>query len=153
MRLRNGEARAVNVNNIVALDAYRVRRQIHSNTLKPAKHRKAGELREVPLPQSVGEAMERYEEKHGTTKDGYLLRGPAGYFTEGMERRRVKRILWTFRQRRAWGFVASGVTSLRMLWGTASPSQTQQNGLATSSSRGQVTSRRWLIIAGGLCLC
>ncbi|MFI9207838.1 tyrosine-type recombinase/integrase [Streptomyces sp. NPDC053253] len=38
------------------------------------------------------EAIERYEAKHGTTKDGFLLRGPGGYFTEGMERRRVKRL-------------------------------------------------------------
>lgn len=44
----------------------------------------------MPLPRSVREAIERYEKKHGTTKDGYLLRGPGGYFTEGMERRRRK---------------------------------------------------------------
>ncbi|MFF8408905.1 tyrosine-type recombinase/integrase [Streptomyces omiyaensis] len=92
--LRNGEARAVNVNNVVAQDVYRVREQIHSNTLRPAKlkHRKAGEFREVPLPRSVREAIERYAEKHATTKGGYLLRGPGGYFTEGMERRRVRRL-------------------------------------------------------------
>ncbi|MCX4502158.1 tyrosine-type recombinase/integrase [Streptomyces anulatus] len=92
--LRNGEARAVNVNNVVASDTYRVREQIHSNTLRPAKlkHRKAGEFREVPLPRLVRDAIERYEEKHGTTRDGYLLRGPGGYFTEGMERRRVRRL-------------------------------------------------------------
>ncbi|MFB7365929.1 hypothetical protein [Streptomyces hydrogenans] len=71
--LRNGEARAVNVHNMVAQDVYRVREQIHSDTLRPAKlkHRKAGEFREVPLPRSVREAMARYGEKHGTTKDGY----------------------------------------------------------------------------------
>ncbi|MFE2010454.1 tyrosine-type recombinase/integrase [Streptomyces sp. NPDC059491] len=93
--LRNGEARAVNVRNVVAQDVYRVREQIHSNTHKPAKlkHRKAGEFREVPLPRSVREAIERYAEKHGTTKDGYLLRGPSGWYTEPMERRRVKRLL------------------------------------------------------------
>ncbi|WP_426567782.1 tyrosine-type recombinase/integrase [Streptomyces canus] len=92
--LRNGEARAVNVNNVVANDVYRVHEQIHSNTHKPAKlkHRKAGEFREVPLPRSVREAMERYAEQHGTTKDGYLLRGPSGYYTEPMERRRVQRL-------------------------------------------------------------
>ncbi|MFF8506958.1 tyrosine-type recombinase/integrase [Streptomyces sp. NPDC015492] len=92
--LRNGEARAVNVDNVVAQDVYRVREQIHSNTHKPAKlkHRKAGEFREVPLPRSVREAIERYEEKHGTTKDGYLLRGPGGYYTEPMERRRVRKL-------------------------------------------------------------
>ncbi|MFF6636190.1 integrase [Streptomyces glaucescens] len=92
--LRNGEARAVNVNNVVADDVYRVHEQIHSNTHKPAKlkHRKAGEFREVPLPRSVREAMERYEEKNGATKDGYLLRGPSGYYTEPMERRRVQKL-------------------------------------------------------------
>ncbi|WP_455770170.1 tyrosine-type recombinase/integrase [Streptomyces coelicoflavus] len=89
--LRNGEARAVNVNNMVADDVYRVHEQIHSNTHRPAKlkHRNVGEFREVPLPRSVREAIERYEEKHGTTREGYLLRGPSGYFTEPMERRRV----------------------------------------------------------------
>ncbi|WP_455569944.1 tyrosine-type recombinase/integrase [Streptomyces tricolor] len=92
--LRNGEARAVNVKNIVADDVYRVHEQIHSNTHKPAKlkHRKAGEFREVPLPRSVKEALERYEKQHGTTKDGYLLRGPSGYYTEPMERRRVQKL-------------------------------------------------------------
>ncbi|MFJ3933984.1 tyrosine-type recombinase/integrase [Streptomyces sp. NPDC090029] len=92
--LRNGEARAVNVKNIVADDVYRVHEQIHSNTHKPAKlkHRKAGEFREVPLPRSVKEALERYEEQHGTTRDGYLLRGPSGYYTEPMERRRVQKL-------------------------------------------------------------
>ncbi|MER5202120.1 tyrosine-type recombinase/integrase [Streptomyces sp. NPDC002825] len=92
--LRNGEARAVNVNNVVADDVYRVHEQIHSNTHKPAKlkHRKAGEFREVPLPRSAKEALERYEEQHGTTKDGYLLRGPSGYYTEPMERRRVQKL-------------------------------------------------------------
>ncbi|MGW3916129.1 hypothetical protein ACWEBX_32135 [Streptomyces sp. NPDC005070] len=42
--LRNGEARAVNINSLVADDVYRVHEQIHSNTHPPAKlkHRKAG---------------------------------------------------------------------------------------------------------------
>ncbi|MFF0853925.1 tyrosine-type recombinase/integrase [Streptomyces sp. NPDC003280] len=92
--LRNGEARAVNINNVVADDVYRVHEQIHSNTHKPAKlkHRRAGEFREVPLPRSVREAMKRFEEKHGTTKEGYLQRGPSGYYTEPMERRRVQKL-------------------------------------------------------------
>jgi integrase len=92
--LRNGEARAVNVNNVVADDVYRVHEQIHANTHKPAKlkHRKAGEFREVPLPRSVREALERYEGKYGTTKEGYLLRGPSGYYTQPMERRRVRNL-------------------------------------------------------------
>ncbi|MGA5443136.1 tyrosine-type recombinase/integrase [Streptomyces griseoincarnatus] len=78
----------------MADDVYRVHEQIASNTYKPAKlkHRRAGEFREVPLPRSVREAMERYQEKHGTTKNGYLLRGPSGYYTEPMERRRVRKL-------------------------------------------------------------
>ncbi|MGW3391383.1 tyrosine-type recombinase/integrase [Streptomyces cinereoruber] len=48
--LRKGEARAVNVNNVVAEDVYRVREQIHSNTLRSAKlkHRKAGSSGRYP---------------------------------------------------------------------------------------------------------
>jgi hypothetical protein len=45
-------------------DAVGVHEQIHFNTHKRAKlkHRKAGEFREGPLPRSVREAIERYEE-------------------------------------------------------------------------------------------
>ncbi|MFC9061815.1 tyrosine-type recombinase/integrase, partial [Streptomyces sp. NPDC057074] len=87
-----GEARAVNINNVVADDVYRVHEQIHSSMHRSAKlkHRKVGEFREVPLPRSVREAIEGCEEKHGTTKEGYLLLGPSGYYTEPMERRRVR---------------------------------------------------------------
>ncbi|MFG3160066.1 tyrosine-type recombinase/integrase [Streptomyces sp. NPDC048232] len=90
--IRNGEARAVNVNNVVADDVYRVHEQIHSSTHRPAKlkHRKVGEFREVPLARSVREAIEGYGEKHGATREGYLLRGPSGYYTEPMERRPVR---------------------------------------------------------------
>ncbi|MFE3519135.1 tyrosine-type recombinase/integrase [Streptomyces sp. NPDC059166] len=90
--LRNGEARAVNVNNCVADDVYRVHDQIHSSTHRPAKlkHRRAGEFREVPMPRSVREAIERHEKKYGSTREGYLLRGPSGYYTEPMERRRIR---------------------------------------------------------------
>lgn len=78
--LRNGETRAVNINNLVAEDVYRVHEQVHSNAHRPAKlkHRKVGKFREVPLPRSVREAIERHEKKHGTTREGYLLRGRAG---------------------------------------------------------------------------
>ena len=74
----DGVVLQANINNVVADDVYRVHEQIHSHTHKPAKlkQRKAGEFREVPLPRSVREAMERHEEKHGTTKDGYLLQEP-----------------------------------------------------------------------------
>jgi hypothetical protein len=45
--LRNGEARAVNSNNVVADDVYRVHEQIHSNTHKvrgEARHDEGGYL-------------------------------------------------------------------------------------------------------------
>ncbi|MGP3775350.1 tyrosine-type recombinase/integrase [Streptomyces sp. SDT5-1] len=75
--LRNGEALALNVNNIVADDVYRVSEQVHYRTrkLEKLKHRKPGEFREVPLPRSIREAIERFVEKHGTTHDGYVLQG------------------------------------------------------------------------------
>ncbi|GGQ82226.1 tyrosine-type recombinase/integrase [Streptomyces althioticus] len=91
--LRNGKARAVNVNNVVADDVYRVRADpLQHAQAGEAEAPQGGEFREVPLPRSVREAMERYEEKHGATKDGYLLRGPSGYCTEPMERRRVRKL-------------------------------------------------------------
>ncbi|MFF2502220.1 hypothetical protein ACFVTY_02305 [Streptomyces sp. NPDC058067] len=68
--LRNGEALALNVNNIVADDVYRVTEQVHYRTrkLEKLKHRKPGQLREVPLPRSTREVIERFVEKHGTTE-------------------------------------------------------------------------------------
>ncbi len=77
MGLRNGEALAVNVNNMVADDVYRVTEQVSSNThqLAKLKHRKASEFREVPMPTKTRDAIERYREEHGELKDGYLLPG------------------------------------------------------------------------------
>ncbi|WEB38734.1 tyrosine-type recombinase/integrase [Streptomyces yunnanensis] len=74
--LRNAEALAVNINNIVADDVYRVTEQLHrkTNKLSPLKHRKPGEFRETPLPLYVKKAILAYAEKHGTTEDGYLMR-------------------------------------------------------------------------------
>ncbi|MFZ3493279.1 tyrosine-type recombinase/integrase [Streptomyces sp. 5.8] len=75
--LRNGEAAAVNINNIVADDVYRVSEQVNQSTKQydRLKHRKIGEHRDVPLPQRTKNAIESYAKKHGTT-DGYLLRHP-----------------------------------------------------------------------------
>ncbi|MEV1023239.1 site-specific integrase [Streptomyces sp. NPDC050264] len=75
--LRNGEAAAVNLKNIVADDVYRVKEQVVQATGKygPLKHRKAGEYRDVPLPARVRETIDWYAEKYGTV-DGYLLRQP-----------------------------------------------------------------------------
>ncbi|WP_411136646.1 hypothetical protein [Streptomyces sp. C10] len=89
--LRNVEARAVNINNVISDDIYRVSDQIHHNTYRPAplKHRHPGEFRDVPLPRSVRETIERIEQRHGTTDEGYLLRGPNGYFTYGIESTRA----------------------------------------------------------------
>ncbi|MFB7618113.1 tyrosine-type recombinase/integrase [Kitasatospora sp. NPDC056181] len=75
--LRNGEAYAVNVNNIVADDVYRVGEQVNQATKCYArlKHRKAGEYRDVPLPARTKHAIEWYADTYGTV-DGYLLRNP-----------------------------------------------------------------------------
>lgn len=76
MGLRNGEALAVNVNNMVAKDVYRVHQQVHDRTvtLEPLKLRKTGEFREVPLPSFVREGIEQYAATHGTFANGYLLK-------------------------------------------------------------------------------
>ncbi|MGW3169830.1 tyrosine-type recombinase/integrase [Streptomyces sp. NPDC001153] len=75
--LRNGEAFAVNLDNVVADDVYRVTEQVVLSTRRygPLKHRKAGEYRDVPLPARIRETIEWYAEKYGTF-DGYLLRQP-----------------------------------------------------------------------------
>ncbi|MFG3098024.1 tyrosine-type recombinase/integrase [Streptomyces sp. NPDC048202] len=75
--LRNGEAAAVNLNNLVADDVYRVSEQVILSTKSygPLKHRKVGEYRDVPLPARIRETIEWYAEKHGAV-DGYLLRQP-----------------------------------------------------------------------------
>jgi integrase len=75
--MRNGEAFAVNVNNLVADDVYRITEQVNRTTCRyeRLKHRKAGEYRDVPLPARVRQTIEWYADKHGTT-DGYLLRHP-----------------------------------------------------------------------------
>ncbi|MER6083484.1 hypothetical protein [Streptomyces sp. NPDC001833] len=41
--------------------------------LRPLKHRKAGEYRDVPLPARIRDTIQWYAEKYGTV-DGYLLR-------------------------------------------------------------------------------
>ncbi|MFC8390626.1 tyrosine-type recombinase/integrase [Streptomyces sp. NPDC057238] len=75
--MRNGEAAAVNLRNIVADDVYRITEQVNQTTGTYArlKHRKTGEYRDVPLPAHVRQAIEWYADTHGTT-DGYLLRHP-----------------------------------------------------------------------------
>ncbi|MCC0094594.1 tyrosine-type recombinase/integrase [Streptomyces flavotricini] len=75
--LRNAEAAAVNVNNIVADDVYRVTEQVNQTTkhYERLKHRKPGEYRDVPLPARVRDSIEWYADKYGTV-DGYLLRHP-----------------------------------------------------------------------------
>ncbi|MFI9274630.1 tyrosine-type recombinase/integrase [Kitasatospora sp. NPDC052896] len=75
--LRNGEAFAVNINNIVADDVYRITEQVNqtTKTYGPLKHRKPNEYRDVPLPARVKHTIECYADKYGTA-DGYLLRHP-----------------------------------------------------------------------------
>ena len=76
--MRNGEAAAVNVKNIVADDVYRITEQVNQTTRQYGrlKHRKAGEYRDVPLPAQIKETIEWYVDKYGTV-EGYLLRHPA----------------------------------------------------------------------------
>lgn len=75
--MRNGEAAAVNVNNIVADDVYRITEQVNmtTKTYGRLKHRRVGEYRDVPLPTRVRDTINWYADKHGTI-DGYLLRQP-----------------------------------------------------------------------------
>jgi integrase len=75
--MRNGEAAAVNINNIVADDVYRITEQVNQSTKSydRLKHRKAGKYRDVPLPARTKHTIEWYADKHGTA-DGYLLRHP-----------------------------------------------------------------------------
>ncbi|WP_228717993.1 tyrosine-type recombinase/integrase [Kitasatospora acidiphila] len=75
--LRNGEAYAVNVKNIVADDIYRVHEQVNhtTHTFARLKHRKDGEYRDVPLPAYTRQTIEWYADTYGTV-DGYLLRRP-----------------------------------------------------------------------------
>ncbi|MGV9316684.1 tyrosine-type recombinase/integrase [Streptomyces sp. NPDC003691] len=76
--MRNGEAFAVNVNNIVADDVYRISEQVNRTTSRyeRLKHRRPGEYRDVPLPARVRHTIEWYADKHGTV-GGYLLRHPS----------------------------------------------------------------------------
>ncbi|WUH95308.1 tyrosine-type recombinase/integrase [Streptomyces sp. NBC_00433] len=75
--LRNGEAAAVHLDNIVADATYRVREQVNqtTNTYARLKHRKTGEYRDVPLPARVRKSIQQYADTHSTV-DGYLLRHP-----------------------------------------------------------------------------
>ncbi|MGW6208445.1 tyrosine-type recombinase/integrase [Streptomyces sp. NPDC055089] len=76
--MRNGEAAAVNINNIVADDVYRITEQVNQTTKKYGrlKHRRVGEYRDTPLPARTKETILWYAEKHGTSSDGYLMHHP-----------------------------------------------------------------------------
>jgi site-specific recombinase XerC len=41
----------------------------------PLKFRRAGEFRDIPLPQYVSDAIDKHVAEHGTTPDGYLFQG------------------------------------------------------------------------------
>lgn len=77
MGLRNGEALAVNLKNMVADDVYRVTEQVSAKTNQASrlKHRKVEEFREVPMPQKMRDAIIAYSQKHGTFSGGYLIAG------------------------------------------------------------------------------
>lgn len=73
--MRNGEAFAVDLDNIVADDVHRITEQVNRTTCQYGrlKHRKVGEYRDVPLPARVRQSIRWYPAQHGTV-DGYLLR-------------------------------------------------------------------------------
>ncbi|MEU6229238.1 tyrosine-type recombinase/integrase [Streptomyces sp. NPDC047042] len=95
--LRNGEAAAVNLRNIVAEDVYRITEQVNQTTgqYAPLKHRRPNDYRDVPLPDRVKKTIEWYADKHGTV-DGYLLRHPSDpsrtfpYYCLSNQWRRIK---------------------------------------------------------------
>lgn len=83
--LRNGEAAAVNLNNIVADDVYRVAEQavLATRQYGALKHRKPGEYRDVLLPARVRAAgevdipdgMVLYGNRHFYAGQGTSVRG------------------------------------------------------------------------------
>ncbi|MFK0113578.1 site-specific integrase [Streptomyces sp. NPDC091217] len=97
--LRNGEAAAVNLSNIVADDVYRITEQVNQTTgqYAPLKHRGPNDYRDVPLPAQVKKTIEWYADKHGTI-DGYLLRQPTDtsrpfpHYYLSNQWRRIKRL-------------------------------------------------------------
>ncbi|MFK0112659.1 site-specific integrase [Streptomyces sp. NPDC091217] len=138
--LRNGEAFAVNLNNIVADDVYRISEQVVQSTRRygPLKRRKAGEYRDVPLPACIRETNERYAEKYGTF-DGYLLRRPTnprkpypfwGRATSGSGSRRRARST----SRKGWFSMGTVISSRRTAWATVSRSRMLLSGWGTGAS-------------------
>ncbi len=75
--LRIGEALAVSLHCRISNDStLRVKEQVNpAGQLRPLKFRKAGEFRDIPLPQYVREAIDKHVADHGTTSDGYLFQG------------------------------------------------------------------------------
>jgi integrase len=53
-----------------------VREQVNpAGQLRPLKFRRAGEFRDIPLPEYVSEAIDKHAAEHGTTSNGYLFQG------------------------------------------------------------------------------
>jgi len=75
--LRIGEALAINLRcRINHAKTLRVKEQVNPFAqLRPLKFRQAGEFRDIPLPEYVGEAIDKHVAEHGTTPDGYLFPG------------------------------------------------------------------------------
>ena len=75
--LRIGEALAVNLRcRINRGTTLRVKEQVNPTAqLRSLKFRKAGEFRDIPLPEYVSEAIDKHVAEHGTTSDGYLFQG------------------------------------------------------------------------------
>jgi hypothetical protein len=72
-----GEALTVNLHcRIHHGKTLRVKEQVDpAAQLRPLKFRRAGEFRDIPLPEYVSEAIDKHVAEHGTTSQGYLFRG------------------------------------------------------------------------------
>jgi hypothetical protein len=75
--LRIGESLAVNLRcRINRGKTLRVNEQVDPLArLRPLKFRRAGEFRDIPLPEYVSEAINKHVAEHGITADGYLFQG------------------------------------------------------------------------------
>ena len=75
--LRIGEALAVSLRcRINHGKTLQVKEQVNpAAQLRPLKFRKAGEFRDIPMPEYVNEAIDKHVAEHGTTSDGYLFQG------------------------------------------------------------------------------
>lgn len=127
--MRNGEAAAVNLNNIVADDVYRITEQVNQTTKKYGrlKHRRVGEYRDTPcLParrnrssamrKSMGQALMGTSCITRVMLEKHIQPGVSPISGPGLKLQEMSR------SPKGWSFTASGTTSPRTAWATESRS-------------------------------